>query len=76
MLLIRSFCHADGWANMRRNGSQPIQANVTRFPNGIKEVADYVHAKGALSCRSRLVLLPLPCHLHGALLGVDSCVQL
>ena len=44
---------------MRRNGSQPIQANITRFPNGIKEVADYVHAKGALSCQPCLAVLPL-----------------
>ncbi|CAL5220459.1 g2480 [Coccomyxa viridis] len=29
-----------------RNGTQPIQANATRFPNGIKAVADYVHALG------------------------------
>ena len=31
-----------------RNGTQSIQANATRFPNGIKAVADYVHALGAL----------------------------
>lgn len=40
-------CIADGWANTQRNGSEPIQANITRFPKGIKAVADYVHAKGA-----------------------------
>lgn len=36
----------DGWANFQRNGSNPIEANATRFPNGIKAVADYVHAQG------------------------------
>ena len=44
---------ADGWAHFmgtdgHRNGTQSIQANATRFPNGIKAVADYVHALGAL----------------------------
>jgi hypothetical protein len=55
---------ADGWANFQRNGSGPIQANVTRFPSGMKAVADYVHARGeasqlALSCCAfpRLLLL-------------------
>jgi hypothetical protein len=42
-------CVTDGWADLHRNGSQPIQANVTRFPNGMQAVADYVHAKGMLS---------------------------
>lgn len=41
-------CVTDGWADLQRNGSQPIQANATRFPNGMQAVADYVHAKGAL----------------------------
>lgn len=37
---------ADGWAQRARNGSQPINYNATRFPNGIKALAAYVHAKG------------------------------
>ena len=37
---------ADGWAQRTRNGSQPINYNATRFPNGIKALAAYVHAKG------------------------------
>ena len=39
---------SDGWATRQREGTGPIQANSTRFPNGIKAVADYVHAKGRL----------------------------
>ena len=38
---------ADGWAQRERNGSQPIAYNATRFPNGIRALADYVHARGA-----------------------------
>ena len=41
-----SAVHADGWARRTRNGSQPINYNATRFPNGIKALAAYVHAKG------------------------------
>ncbi|KAK9826107.1 hypothetical protein WJX81_004261 [Elliptochloris bilobata] len=36
----------DGWAQRTRNGSQPIMYNETRFPNGIRALADYMHAKG------------------------------
>ena len=39
---------ADGWATRERNGSLPITYNETRFPNGIKALADYVHDKGVL----------------------------
>lgn len=39
---------ADGWATRERNGSQPITYNETRFPHGIKALADYVHDKGVL----------------------------
>ena len=50
---------ADGWATIRRNGTNPIQANSTRFPRGIKAIADYVHAKGDSICRSTLRSLPV-----------------
>ncbi len=38
---------ADGWAQQERNGSLPIAYNATRFPNGIRALANYVHARGA-----------------------------
>lgn len=47
---------ADGWATRERNGSQPITYNATRFPNGIRALATYVHARGAP--RRRFLLPP------------------
>ncbi|MFD9735182.1 NPCBM/NEW2 domain-containing protein [Umezawaea sp. NPDC059074] len=36
----------DCWAESSRDGSGNLVPNRTRFPNGIKAVADYVHGKG------------------------------
>lgn len=36
----------DCWQNLQRNPDGSLQANATRFPSGIKAVADYVHSKG------------------------------
>ncbi len=36
----------DCWAEPTRDASGNLVPNRTRFPNGIKAVADYVHAKG------------------------------
>jgi alpha-galactosidase len=36
----------DCWAEPNRDGSGNLVPNRTRFPNGIKAVADYVHGKG------------------------------
>ncbi len=36
----------DCWAEPTRNSNGALVPNRTRFPNGIKAVADYVHAKG------------------------------
>ncbi|TCO44257.1 alpha-galactosidase [Actinocrispum wychmicini] len=36
----------DCWAEPSRDGNGDLVANHTRFPNGIKAVADYVHGKG------------------------------
>jgi len=36
----------DCWAEPTRDGSGNLVPNRTRFPNGIKAVADYVHGKG------------------------------
>lgn len=35
-----------GWSTNYRNADGTMQINSTRFPNGIKAVADYVHSKG------------------------------
>lgn len=36
----------DGWMASTRDGSGNLQVNKTKFPNGMKAVADYVHGKG------------------------------
>jgi len=36
----------DCWAEPQRNAQGNLVPNRTRFPNGIKAVADYVHSKG------------------------------
>src|SRR3954468_21958701 len=36
----------DCWAEPQRDSSGNLVPNKTRFPNGIKAVADYVHSKG------------------------------
>jgi alpha-galactosidase len=36
----------DCWAEPQRDGAGDLVPNRTRFPNGIKAVADYVHSKG------------------------------
>eukprot|EP00884_Botryococcus_braunii_P016364 jgi/Botrbrau1/3410/Bobra.0337s0043.4 len=36
----------DGWSERLPRAPGPIRANRTRFPNGMKAVADYVHSKG------------------------------
>jgi len=36
----------DCWAEMARDASGNLQASVTKFPNGLKALADYVHSKG------------------------------
>ncbi len=36
----------DCWAEPQRNSAGNLVPNRTRFPNGIKAVADYVHSKG------------------------------
>ncbi|WP_435852601.1 glycoside hydrolase family 27 protein [Streptomyces sparsogenes] len=36
----------DCWAEPSRNANGDLVPNRTRFPNGIKAVADYVHSKG------------------------------
>ncbi|MFJ7198938.1 MULTISPECIES: NPCBM/NEW2 domain-containing protein [unclassified Streptomyces] len=36
----------DCWAKPQRNAEGKLEADPQRFPNGIREVADYVHSKG------------------------------
>ncbi|KAI1300205.1 Alpha-N-acetylgalactosaminidase [Halotydeus destructor] len=36
----------DCWSEMQRDATGRLVANSTRFPNGIKGLADYVHSKG------------------------------
>jgi hypothetical protein len=36
----------DCWQAMARDATGQLQADPTRFPSGIKSLADYVHAKG------------------------------
>lgn len=36
----------DGWMDMQRDAQGNFVANPEKFPNGIKELADYVHSKG------------------------------
>ncbi|XP_019625343.1 PREDICTED: alpha-N-acetylgalactosaminidase-like isoform X2 [Branchiostoma belcheri] len=36
----------DCWMSMERDDQGNLYANKTRFPNGIKKLADYVHSKG------------------------------
>jgi alpha-galactosidase len=36
----------DGWMAMERNANGDLVPDPVKFPNGIKAVADYVHAKG------------------------------
>jgi alpha-galactosidase len=36
----------DCWASKERDDQGRLQPNATRFPNGIKALADYVHSKG------------------------------
>ncbi len=49
--------NADGWAERLPRAPGPIRANQTRFPSGMKKLADFVHEKGL----NPLFLLPLPC---------------
>jgi alpha-galactosidase len=36
----------DGWQTYHRDNNGRQQANATKFPNGIRAVADYVHGLG------------------------------
>lgn len=36
----------DGWMDMQRDAQGNFVPNPEKFPNGIKELADYVHSKG------------------------------
>uniref|UniRef100_A0A131YC88 Alpha-galactosidase n=1 Tax=Rhipicephalus appendiculatus TaxID=34631 RepID=A0A131YC88_RHIAP len=36
----------DCWMNKERDVVGRLQANLTRFPNGIKHIADFMHARG------------------------------
>jgi len=36
----------DCWANWERSPDGKLVANTTRFPNGMKNVTDYIHSKG------------------------------
>ena len=36
----------DCWANWNRTADGKLKANSTRFPQGMKALADYVHSKG------------------------------
>ena len=36
----------DCWSEMARDSSGNLQGSATKFPNGIKALADYVHSKG------------------------------
>lgn len=36
----------DCWSNKKRDPSGSLQPNSTRFPNGMKALADYLHGKG------------------------------
>lgn len=36
----------DCWMDKSRDASNRLRADSTRFPNGIKSIADYVHSKG------------------------------
>jgi alpha-galactosidase len=36
----------DGWQTYQRDSNGHQRANATKFPNGIKAVADYVHGLG------------------------------
>ncbi|KAJ7384568.1 hypothetical protein OS493_021199 [Desmophyllum pertusum] len=36
----------DCWSNMKRDPSGNLQPNSTRFPSGMKALADYLHSKG------------------------------
>lgn len=36
----------DGWSNLKRGPDGRLAANTTRFPSGMKALADYVHSKG------------------------------
>jgi len=36
----------DNWMATSRDGSGNLQADPTRFPNGMKELGDYIHSKG------------------------------
>ena len=36
----------DGWMSMERDQSGSLVADPKKFPNGMKEFADYVHSKG------------------------------
>ncbi|XP_070552525.1 alpha-N-acetylgalactosaminidase-like isoform X1 [Ptychodera flava] len=39
-------CIDDCWMSMERDANGKLYGNSTRFPSGIKALADYVHAKG------------------------------
>src|ERR1700753_2240519 len=36
----------DGWMSMERDSNGQLVADPKKFPNGMKEFADYVHSKG------------------------------
>ncbi|HEX3030072.1 MAG TPA: carbohydrate-binding protein [Clostridia bacterium] len=55
----------DNWmANPARDSSGNLRADPTRFPNGIKALADYVHAKGLklgiYGCRGTMTCMNIP----------------
>ena len=37
---------SDGWSELNRGNDGKIVADPTKFPSGIKHVADYIHSKG------------------------------
>ncbi len=55
----------DNWmANPARDSNGNLRADPTRFPNGIKALADYVHAKGLklgiYGCRGTMTCMNIP----------------
>lgn len=48
----------DGWQAYSRDANGRQQANITRFPDGIKSLVDYVHRLGLKIGVYRYALLP------------------
>ncbi|XP_048583695.1 alpha-N-acetylgalactosaminidase-like isoform X2 [Nematostella vectensis] len=39
-------CIDDCWSSMNRTADKRLERDITRFPNTIKKLADYIHSKG------------------------------